>query len=85
MQPITILGLGLCLAMLYLRARKARNRAPSGSKRRLKTAHVLLGAVLAWLLISIQLRHLNHSLSGDPQAPQTTWERVIQTLSDWGI
>ena len=85
MQPVTIFGLAVCLAVLYSRARKAPVRTPGSTKRRFKTAHLLVGALLAWLVISIQLQHLNRALSGEPQAPPSLWERVVQTLSDWGI
>jgi hypothetical protein len=85
MQPITILGLALCLGVLYVRARKARTQPRGSLRRRFDTAHVLVGAVLVWLVISLHLRHLDHALSGDAQAPLSTWERVVQTLSDWGI
>jgi len=85
MQAITVLGLALCLGVLFYRARKAPKQAPSGMTRRFKTAHVLIGALLAWLVISMQLQHLNRGLSGEPQAPQSTWERLIQALSEWGI
>jgi hypothetical protein len=85
MQPITFLGLALCLFVLYKRARKAKEQPPSTNRQRLKTAHLLWGAVLAWLVISLHLQHLNRALSGEPKAPQSTWERVIFALSDWGI
>jgi hypothetical protein len=73
------------LGVLYLRARKARNQSPGSLRKRFDTPHLLFGAVLVWLVISLQLKHLDHALSGDPQVPPSTWERVVQTLSDWGI
>lgn len=85
MQAITVLGLGLCLAVLYFRAQLARRRAPSSIKQRFKAAHLLIGALLAWLVISMNLQHLNRALSGEAPAPPSMWEQVIQTLSDWGI
>ena len=85
MQPITILGLALCLGVLYLRARAARTQPPRSMKQRFKTAHLLWAALLAWLVISIELQHLNRSVNGEPQAPPSAWEQVIRTLSDWGI
>ena len=85
MQAITILGLAVCLAVIYQRARKARQQPPSSVRRRFKTAHLLYAALLAWLVISIQLKHLDRALSGEPLGPPSTWERMIQTLSDWGI
>jgi len=83
MQPITILGLALCLAMLYRRAQRARNQPPSSGKKRLKTAHMLVGVLLAWLMISFNLSHLNHALSGDAEEQPSTWERVVKVLHEW--
>jgi hypothetical protein len=62
-----------------------RQRPPSSFKQRFKTAHLLIGALLAWLLISMHLQHLNGALSGEAKAPPSMWERVILALSDWGI
>lgn len=85
MQPITILGLAVCLWVVYQRARKSRNQPRGSAKQRFKTAHLLVAALVAWLVINFQLQHLNRAMSGEPQAPQSTWERIVQTLSDWGI
>ena len=83
MQGITILGLALCLAVIYLRARSVRTAAPSTVKQRFKTGHFLLAALLAWLVISLQLQHLNHALSGEEHGERSTWERVVRTVADW--
>ena len=85
MQAITILGLGLCLAVLFFRARAARTQPPSSLKQRLGTAKMLLGVLVVWLLISMNLRHLDRAISGEPKAPLTTWEKIIVALSDWGL
>lgn len=85
MQAITILGLALCPGVLFSRARKARTQPPRSLKKRFDTAHLLVAALLAWLVISMNLQHLNRAVGGEPQAPPSAWERVIQTLSDWGI
>jgi hypothetical protein len=83
MQPITLLGLALVLGVLFFRAREARNKPPSTTKQRIKTAHVLLGALIVWLVITLNLQHLNSSISGEPQGPPTVWEKVVRTISDW--
>jgi capsular polysaccharide biosynthesis protein len=82
MQPITILGLALCLGVLFLRAREARNKPASSPKQRFKTAHLLIGVLIVWLVISFNLQHLDKSISGEPQT-QSTWEKVVRTISDW--
>ena len=81
-QPITIFGVALCLIVLFLRAREARNKPASTWKQRFKTAHVLIAAILVWLIVSFNLQHLDQSLSGEPQPP-STWEKVVRTISDW--
>ena len=83
MQAVTIVGIVLCLGMLYERARRARSQPPSSTKQRLKTAHVLVAALVAWLLISFEVRHLNRALSGEAKDPQSTFERVVRAVSDW--
>jgi hypothetical protein len=85
MQAITMAGAAACLGVLYLRARKARMQRPSSNKRRFKTAHLLVGALLAWLVINLELQHLGRAIGGETQAAPSTWERVVRTLSDWGI
>jgi hypothetical protein len=83
MQPITILGMALCLGLLAYRASKARKKPRSSSKRRFKTAHVLIAVLFVWLLVSLRLDHLNRAMSSDAPVPHSAWERIIQTLSDW--
>ena len=83
MQTITLLGMALCLFVLYKRARNARTQPPSGLKKRSKTLHLLVAAVVVWLVINMHLQHLNRVMGGEPDVPQSTWERVITTLSDW--
>jgi putative copper export protein len=81
MQAITILGLCLCLGVLFLRARQAPKQPPRSLAQRLGTVHVVVVALLAWLAISFHLQHLNRALSGETQAPQSNWERVTEFFS----
>lgn len=85
MQAITMAGAAACLGVLYFKARKARGQRPSSTKRRFKTAHLLVGAVLAWLLINFELQHLSSAISGEPKSEPSTWERVVRTAKDWGF
>lgn len=84
MAAITFLGLALFVAVLVFRMRAAAKRKPSSARARLKTAHLLIAATVAWLAISLQLAHLNRALSGEPRAPRSTWERVIGAFTEWG-
>ena len=81
MQFITLIGLAVCLGVIFLRAKAAKGRATADTRTRLKTAKILLVALLAWLVISFKLQHLNHALSGEPVEPPTTWERVVTFLA----
>ena len=80
-QPVTILGLALCLGMIYLRAKAAKSRPASTTKQRLKTAHVLLIAVAVWLVVNFNLQHLNGALSGQTAGEPSTWERIVRFLA----
>ena len=82
MQWITILGLALCLGMLYLRAKAAKTRPASSTKQRLKAAHVLLIALAVWLVVSFNLQHLNRALGGQPAGEPSAWERIVRFLAD---
>jgi hypothetical protein len=80
-QWITILGLAVCLGMLYLRAKSANKRPASSTRQRLKTAHVLLIALAVWLVVNFNLQHLNTALGGQPAAEPSTWERIVRFLA----
>jgi len=81
-QPITILGLVVCLGMLYLRAKAAKTRPASSTKQRLKTAHVLLIALAVWLVVNFNLQHLNRTLDGQPAGEPSTWEKLVRFLAE---
>ena len=80
-QLVTILGVTLCLGMLYLRAKAAKSQPPSTTKQRLKTAHVLLIALAVWLVVNFNLQHLNSALSGHPVNEPSAWERIVRFLA----
>jgi hypothetical protein len=80
-QLITILGLAVCLGMLYLRAKGARARRSSSTKQRLKTAHVLLIALAVWLVVNFNLQHLNRALGGQAADEPSTWERIVRFVA----
>jgi hypothetical protein len=81
-QLITILGLAVCLGMLFLRAKAANTRPASSTNQRLKTAHMLLIALAVWLVVSFNLQHLNGALGGgQPERDPSTWERIVRFLA----
>jgi hypothetical protein len=80
-QVITILGLALCLGILYLRGKAAKTRPASSTKQRLKTARILLIALAVWLVVSFNLQHLNRALDGQPSDEQSTWERIVRFVA----
>ena len=80
-QSVTILGLAVCLGILYLRTKAARTRPVSSAKQRLKTAHVLLIALGVWLVVNFNLQHLNRALGGQPAGEPSTWERIVRFLA----
>ena len=81
MQLVTILGLAVCLGMLYLRAKAAKKLPASSTKQRLKTAHVLLIALALWLVVNFNLQHLNSALGGQAAVEPSAWERVVRFLA----
>jgi hypothetical protein len=80
-QWITILGLAVCLGMLYVRAKAAKTRPASSTEQRVKTAHVLLAALAVWLVVNFNLQHLNRALGGQPPGEPSIWERIVRFLA----
>lgn len=79
---VTILGLAVCLGMLYLRAKAAKTQPASSTKQRLKTAHVLLIALAVLLVVSFNLQHLNRALGGQPVDEPSAWERIVRFVAE---
>ena len=80
-QPITLLCLGLCFLVLYLRYRSQPKNQPRRSvKQKLKTAKVLLVALLAWMTVSFALQHQLAQMDGADHEP-SLMERVVHFLS----
>lgn len=80
-QVITMIGLAVCLGMLYLRAKAANKRPATSIKQRLKTAHILLIALAVWLVVNFNLQHLNGALGGQPAGEPSTWGRILRFLA----
>jgi hypothetical protein len=80
-QPITLLGAGLCLAVLFLRYRSRPKDSPRrGPKQRLKIAKILLAAVVAWMGIYYTLQHMIGNLDQAPAQEPSLIERVVLFL-----
>jgi len=80
-QPITIVTAGLFFVVLFLRYRsRPENGSPRSRQQRLKTAKVLLAALLAWMTVSYSLQHtLGKMVGADPEP--SLMERVVAFLS----
>ena len=81
LQPITLLGAGLCFATLYLRYRSRPKDSPRRtSKQKLKTAKILLAALVAWMGVYYALQHMIGDIDGLPPQEPSPMERVVSYL-----
>ncbi|HTA68000.1 MAG TPA: hypothetical protein VK776_06970 [Bryobacteraceae bacterium] len=81
MQPITLLGAGLCFAVIFLRYRsRPKDSPPRSTKQKVKTAKVLLAGAGAWMALYYTLRHMIGSLDGVVVEP-SLMERFVSYLS----
>lgn len=79
-QPITLLCVGLCFLVLYLRYRsQPQNRPRRTLKQKMKTAKILLVAFLAWMTVSFALQHQIGQMDGADHEP-SMMERVVHFL-----
>ena len=80
-QPITLLGAGLCFTVLYLRYRSRPKDSPRRSaKQKLKTAKILLAALVAWMGLYYTLQHMIGNLDNAPAQEPSLLERVVTYL-----
>ena len=81
-QPVTLLGAGLCLGVLYLRYRSQPKDGPRRSpKQKLKTVKILAAAFLAWMALSYALQHQMERLDGGAAHEPSIMERIVAYLS----
>lgn len=81
-QPITLLGAGLCLGVLFLRYRSRPKDSPRRTpKQRLKTAKVMLAALVAWASAYYTLQHMMSNLDGSDRPEASLMERAVSYLS----
>jgi hypothetical protein len=80
-QPITLLGAGLCFAVLFLRYRSRPKDSPRrSSKQKLKFGKMLLAALVAWMGIFYTLQHMIGNLDNAPAQEPSLMERVVNFL-----
>jgi uncharacterized protein YabE (DUF348 family) len=81
-QPVTLVGAGLCLGVLYLRYRSQPKDGKSSSpKQKLKFAKVLLVALVAWMGVYYTLQHMIVNIDGAQAQEPSMMERVVRYLS----
>lgn len=80
-QPITLLGAGLCFAVLFLRYRsRPKDRPRRSPKQKLKTAKILLAAVVAWMGLYYTLQHMIGNLDQAAAQEPSLMESVVLFL-----
>jgi hypothetical protein len=78
MQPITLLGLGLCLGVLYLRYKgQPKDRPARSPKRKLGAVKILVAGFLAWMALSYTLQHMIRNIDGVTAHEPSLMERVV--------
>jgi hypothetical protein len=80
-QPVTLVGAGLCLGVLFFRYRsQPKDGKRSSPKQKLKFAKVLLVALVAWMGIYYTLQHMIVNIDGAPDQEPSMMERVVRYL-----
>ena len=80
-QPVTLMGAGLCLGVLYLRYRSQPKDGKSSSpKQKLNFAKVLLAALVAWMGIYYMLQHMIGNIDGAAAQEPSMMERIVRYL-----
>lgn len=83
-NPLTLLGAGLCLGALYLRYKSQPPEAHRRSPKQIsKTAKILLAAILAWMTAGYALQHLIGNIDGQHNQEPSTMERAVQLISKY--
>jgi hypothetical protein len=80
-QPVTLLGAGLCLGVLFLRYRsQPKDGKRSSPKQKLKFVKVLLAALVAWMGIYYTMQHMIVNIDGGAAQEPSMMERVVRYL-----
>jgi len=81
-QPVTLLGAGLCLGVLLLWYRsQPKDRPRRSPQQKLKTAKILVAAFLAWMALYYTLQHMIGNLDGVAAQEPSLMERIVSYLS----
>jgi hypothetical protein len=81
-QPITLLGAGLALRVLYFRYKsQPKDQAKRTPKQISKTAKIIFAAALAWLTLGFTLQHMISNIDGVPAQEPSTFEKVVRFFS----
>jgi hypothetical protein len=76
-QPITLVTAGIFFVVLFLRYRsQPKDRPRRTGKQKLKTAKLLLAALLTWMTVSYSLQHTLGKMDGTDSEP-SLMERVV--------
>jgi hypothetical protein len=77
-QPVTLIGVGLCFLLLFLKYRsQPKDRPRSSPKQRIKTAKMLLAAFVAWMALSFTLQHMIVKIDGPDTHEPSLLERIV--------
>ena len=80
LNPVTIAGAMLCVAMLWLKFRnRGKKRQPA--RPRLRAAKVLISAFLALLAVGFALRQLSSSVDGDASDQPSIAQRIFAAIA----
>ena len=80
-QPITLVTAAIFFVVLFLRYRsRPRNGASRTNGQKLKTAKILLAALVAWMAIHYSLQHTLAKMDGSDPEP-SFMERIVSFLS----
>jgi len=79
-QPITLIGAGICLAALYAQYKsRPRNARRTSLGQKLKLAKIIGIALLAWLSLYYSLQHSIGQIDGNDRPPSLI-ERAVSAL-----
>ena len=80
-NPLTLLGAGLCIGVLVLKYKSQPQSARKSSPPRIRrTAKILLAAAIAWMSVGYALQHLSASIDGQRNQDESFMERTVHFI-----